>query len=97
MHESILWVVMSEEIRFYKGKHKVKVVTKSAGYWIVETVEAFEDVIEGKKVAVKVGERRIVPSNTLRKHKTLLPPVKEHAYELKMERKLKRLVAKREP
>ena len=88
---------MSEEIRFYKGKHKVKVVTKSAGYWIVEAVEAFEDMIKSKKVAVKVGERRIVPSNTLRKHKSLPPPVKEHAYELRMERKLKRLVAEKKP
>ncbi|HEX9861763.1 MAG TPA: hypothetical protein VGB11_00595 [Candidatus Bathyarchaeia archaeon] len=87
---------MSEEIRYYKGKHKVKVVTKSAGYWIVEAVEAFEDVIEGKKVAVKVGERRIVPPNTARKRKSLPPPVKEHAYELKMEQKLKRLVAEKE-
>jgi hypothetical protein len=87
---------MSEEIGYYKGKHKVKVVTKSAGYWIVEAVKAFEDVIEGKKVAVKVGERRIVPSNTVRKRKSLPPPVKEHAYELKMERKLKRLVAEKE-
>jgi hypothetical protein len=88
---------MSEEICFYKGKHKVKVATKSAGYWIVEAVEAFEDVIEGKKVAVKVGERRIVPSNTLRKDKSLQPPVKEHSYELKMERKLKRIIAEKEP
>ena len=88
---------MTEEIRYYKGKHKVKVVTKSAGYWIIEAVEAFEAVVEGKKVAVKVGERRIVPSNIVHKRKSLPPPVKEHAYELKTERKLKRLVAKKEP
>jgi hypothetical protein len=66
-------IAMSEDIRFYKGKHKVKVVTKSAGFWIVEALEAFEDVVEGGKVAVKVGERRIVPSNILRKHKKSAP------------------------
>jgi hypothetical protein len=93
----MLWVAMSEEVRYYKGKHKVKVVTKSAGYWIVETLEEFDDVVEGEKVTVKVGERRIVPSNTVRKRKSLPPPVKEHAYELKMEKKLKRLVAEEKP
>ena len=87
---------MKEETRYYKGKHKVKVVTKSAGYWIVEALEEFEDTVEGEKLTVKVGERRIVPSNTVRKRKSLPPPVKEHAYELKMERKLKRLVAEEE-
>jgi len=88
---------MSEEIRFYKGKHKVKVVTKSAGFWIVEALETFEDVVDGWKVAVEVGERRIVPSNILRKRKSLPPPIKEHAYELKMERRLKRIIAEKEP
>ncbi len=52
---------MSEEVRYYKGKHKVKVVTESAGYWMVEALEEFEDVVDGEKVTVKVGERRIVP------------------------------------
>ncbi|HLE74828.1 MAG TPA: hypothetical protein VI864_02125 [Candidatus Bathyarchaeia archaeon] len=87
---------MSEEVRYYKGKHEVKVVTKSAGYWIVEALEEFDDVVDGEKVTVKVGERRIVPSNTVRKRKSLPPPIKEHAYELKMEKKLKRLVAEEE-
>jgi hypothetical protein len=87
---------MSEEIRYFKGKHKVKVVTKSAGYWIVEALEEFGDVVDGEKVTVKVGERRIVPSNIVRKHRSLPPPVKEHSYELKMEKKLKRLVAEEE-
>jgi hypothetical protein len=88
---------MSEEVRYYKGKHKVKIVTKSAGYWIVEALEEFDDVVDGEKVTVKVGEGRIVPSNTVRKRKNLPPPIKEHAYELKMEKKLKRLVAEKEP
>jgi hypothetical protein len=87
---------MSEETRYYKGKHKVKVVTKSAGYWIVEALEEFEDVFEGEKVTVKVGERRIVPSNIVRKRKRLPPPVKEHEYELKMEKKLKQLIDEQE-
>jgi len=87
---------MSETVRYYKGKHKVKVVTESAGYWMVEALEEFEDVVDGEKVAVKVGERRIVPFNTLHKHEDLPPPIKEHVYELKMEKKLKRLVAEEE-
>jgi mannose-6-phosphate isomerase-like protein (cupin superfamily) len=87
---------MSEEIRYYKGKHKVKVVTESAGYWIVEALEEFDDVVDGEKFTVKAGERRIVPSNTLHKQKSVPPPIKEHAYELKMEKKLKRLVAEEE-
>ena len=84
------------EVRYYKGKHKVKVVTESAGYWMVEALEEFEDVVDGEKVVVKVGERRIVPFNTLHKHEDLPPPIKEHVYELKMEKKLKRLVAEEE-
>jgi Leu/Phe-tRNA-protein transferase len=87
---------MSNEIRYYKGKHEVRVVTKSVGYWIVEAMEEFEDEVEGEKVMVGVGERRIVPSNTVRKRKSMPPLIKEHAYELKMEKKLKRLVAKEE-
>ena len=84
------------EIGYYKGVHKVKVLTKSEGYWIVEALEAFEDEEDGEKVTVKIGERRIVPSNTVHKQKYLPPPVKEHAYELHMEKKLKRLVAEEE-
>jgi len=84
------------EIWYYKGLHKVKVVTESAGYWIVEALEEFEDVVDGEKVKVKVGEQRIVPANTVHKRKYLPPPIKEHVYELKMEKKLKRLVAKEE-
>ena len=84
------------EVWYYKGVHKVKVLTESEGYWIVEALEAFEDEEDGEKVTVKIGERRIVPSNTVHKQKYLLPPVKEHAYELHMEKKLKRLVAEEE-
>jgi Leu/Phe-tRNA-protein transferase len=84
------------EIRYYRGKHKVKVVTESAGYWIVEAQEDFKDVVDGEKVVVKAGERRIVPVSTVHKRKSLPPMVKEHAYELEMEKKLKRLVAEDE-
>ncbi|MCW4046626.1 MAG: hypothetical protein NWE99_03565 [Candidatus Bathyarchaeota archaeon] len=84
------------EIRYYKGVHKVKVVTESEGYWIVEALEEFEDDVDGEKVTVKVGERRIVPSEMVHKRKYLPPPVKEHVYELKMEKKLKRLVDEEE-
>jgi len=87
---------MRDEVRYYKGKHEVKVVTKSVGYLIVEAMEEFEDEVEGEKVTVRVGERRIVPPNTVHKRKSLPPPVKEHTYELKMEKKLKRLVAEEE-
>ena len=84
------------EVWFYKGVHKVRVVTESEGYWIVEALEEFEDDVNGKKVSVKVGEQRIVPTDKVHKRKYLLPPVKEHAYELKMEKKLKRLIAEKE-
>jgi hypothetical protein len=84
------------EAWYYKGVHKVKVVTESEGYWIVEALEEFEDDVDGEKVKVKVGEQRIVPSDTVHKRKYLPTPIKEHAYELKMEKKLKRLVAEEE-
>jgi len=84
------------EVWYYKGVHKVKVVTESEGYWIVEALEEFEDDDDGEKVTVKIGEKRIVPSNTVHRQKYLPPPIKEHAYELQMEKKLKRLVAEEE-
>lgn len=83
---------MAKEIRFYKGKHEVRVMTRSRGNWIVETLEAFEDIVNGERSKVKKGERRIVPPNQLHKRKTLPPQIKEHTYELNMEKRLKRLV-----
>jgi hypothetical protein len=88
--------ILSGEIRYYKGKHKVKVQTKSRGNWIVEALEAFEDVVDGQKIKVRRGERRIVAPNLLFEREELPPPVKEHVYELQMERKLKRLVQEKE-
>ena len=84
------------EIWFYKGVHKVKVVTESEGYWIVEALEDFEDDVNGEKITVRIGEQRIVSSDTVHKRKYFAPPIKEHSYELKMEKKLKRLVARKE-
>jgi hypothetical protein len=87
---------MSEEIRFYKGKHKVKILTKSRGNWIIETLEPFEDIVNGERVKVKEKERRIVAPNLLFRKQGLPPPFKEHAYELKMEKKLKHLIEEKE-
>jgi len=84
------------EVWYYKGVHRVKVLTESEGYWIVEALEEFEDDVDGEKATVKVGEQRIVPSESVHRRKFLAAPMKEHAYELKMEKKLKRLVADEE-
>jgi hypothetical protein len=89
-------IVMTDEIRYYKGRHKVRVLTESRGNWIVEALEAFEDTVEGEKVKVKRGERRIVAPNLLLLKEALAPPVKEHEYELKMEKKVKRLIDEEE-
>jgi hypothetical protein len=87
---------LSEEIRYYKGLHKVKIMTKSEGYWIIEALEEFEDTFDGEQVTVKIGEQRIVPPRAVHKNKILPPTIKEHEYELKMERKVKQIVAKEE-
>jgi hypothetical protein len=89
-------VSQMSEVWYYKGVHKVKVVTESEGYWIVEALEEFDDDVIGEKVTVKVGEQRIVPSDAVHKRKYLPPPVKEHIYELKIEKKLKQLIAEEE-
>ncbi|MDH7563832.1 MAG: hypothetical protein QHH24_02975 [Candidatus Bathyarchaeota archaeon] len=85
-----------KEVRYYKGKHRVKILTRSKGNWIVEALEPFEDKVYDKKVKVKRGERRIIAPNLLFKRKGLPPMVKEHVYELKMEKKLKRLIEQKE-
>lgn len=96
MIDDLRIIVMVDDIRFYKGKHKVKVMTESKGNWIVEALEPFEDVVNGENVQVKLGERRIVSPNLLFKRKDLSPPVKEHTYELNMEKKLKHLIEDKE-
>ena len=77
---------------YYKGLHKVKVVTESAGYWIVEAQEDFEDTADGEKIAVRKGERRIVMPCELGKKKVLPPLIPEHVYERKLEKKVKQMV-----
>jgi hypothetical protein len=83
---------LNEEIRYYKGKYKVIVLSESRGHWVVKALEPFEDEVYGKGVKVKAGEERIVPPSELFKMKGTYPSVKEHVYELKMEKKLKNLV-----
>lgn len=83
---------MNRGVFFYKGLHKVKVVTESEGYWIVEAQEDFEDQLDGARVTVKAGERRIVQPSELHKKKVLAPPVAEHVYERQLERRVKRMV-----
>ncbi len=87
---------MDDDVRFYKGKHKVRILTKSKGNWIVEALKPFEDIVNNARVRVKTGERRIVSPNLLFKRKGLPPPVKEHTYELKMEKRLKRFIKEQE-
>jgi len=81
-----------DPLYYYKRKYKVKVVTESDGYWIVEALEDFKDCLEGEKVPVKAGERRIVQPNELVKEEALPPMVPEHEYELELEKKVKRMV-----
>jgi hypothetical protein len=93
---SLLDILFSDffmnDLFYYKGLYKVKVVTKSEGYFIVEALEDFDDTVDSEKVKVKVGERRIVLPEELHKKKALAPPIPEHVYERKLEKKVKRMV-----
>ena len=71
-------------------------MTESEGYWIVEALEEFRDMVDGEIVSVRPGEQRIVSPDLVFKEKTLPPMIKEHTYELQMERKLKGIVEKEE-
>jgi hypothetical protein len=77
---------------YYKGLYKVKAVTQSEGYWIIEALEDFEDNVDGERVTVKAGETRIVKPTELHKKKNLAPPIPEHVYERQLEKKVKRMV-----
>jgi hypothetical protein len=77
---------------YYRGLYRVKVVTESEGYWIVEALEDFEDTVDGEKATVKVGEQRIVAPSELHRKKVLPPPIPEHVYERQLEKKVKRMV-----
>jgi len=85
-----------DKIRYYKGLHKVKVVMESVGYYTIEALEVFEDISDGKRITIKKGDQKIVTPDTLYLEKTYRPPIQEHAYELKMEKKIKQLVADEE-
>ncbi len=87
---------MAGKVYFYKGVNKVKVVTESEGYWIVEALEDFVDFVDDQQITVKAGERRMVPLESLTTEMVLLPPIKEHVYERKMEKKLQEMVAEEE-
>ncbi len=80
------------ECYYYKGLYRVKRLTESEGYWIVEALEDFDDYLDDQKVPVKVGEQRIVQPSELHKKKVLSPPVPEHVYERQLEKKVKRIV-----
>ena len=80
------------DLMFYKGLYKVKVITQSEGYWIVEALEDFEDTVDGEKAKVKVGERRIIAPSELHSKKTLPPTIPEHLYERRLEQKVKQIV-----
>ncbi len=82
--------------QYYKGKYKIKVVTESVGYVTVEAMEDFEDIVDGEKVIVRKGETRVVPNVEVCRQKGLAPMVTEHAYELRMEKKLKKIVSEEE-
>ena len=85
-------MIFMSDLLYYRGLFEVKVVTKSEGYWIVEALEDFDDFVDGQRVQVKVGERRIVTPDELHGKKSLPPPIPEHVYELRLEKKVKRMV-----
>jgi hypothetical protein len=75
---------LSGKIYFYKGAYKVKVVTESEGYWIVEALEDFVDYVDGERVSINVGERRLVPPDILNSEMaSVKTPVFEHKEEKK--------------
>ena len=85
-------MVFMSDFLYYKGLYRVKAITKSEGYWIVEALEDFDDFVDGGRVTVKVGERRIVTPTELHDKKVLAPPIPEHVYERRLEKKVKRMV-----
>lgn len=87
---------MNEDIRFFKGRFRVKVTNQTKGYWTIEALEDFEDTEGTSTIEVKKGESKIVPSNTLFKAQKIPAPIKEHSYELRMEKKVKQMVSEEE-
>lgn len=85
-------MIVLTDFMYYKGLFRVKVVTESEGYWIVEAQEDFDDTANGEKITVRAGERRIVMPSELHKKKVLPPPIPEHVYERRLEKKVKHMV-----
>ncbi len=54
------------------------------------------DSVGDQKTFVKAGERKILVPSLVFKRRRLPPMVKEHTYELKMEKKLTRMLEKEE-
>ena len=86
---------MSEEFLYYKGKHKVKVVTQAEGYWIIEAMEQFKDTLNGEEVIVQIGEKRIVPPNAVYKNKSLNLTDQKNTCKNKLEIKSRRKVRRK--
>jgi hypothetical protein len=59
-------------------------------------LEDFVDSVGDQKTFVKAGERKILVPSLVFKRRRLPPMVKEHTYELKMEKKLTRMLEKEE-
>lgn len=51
---------MSRDVRYYKGKYRVAVLSESPDNWVVEALEPFEDEVYGKKVKVNTGEKELL-------------------------------------
>ncbi|MGD6935107.1 MAG: hypothetical protein ACQCN5_12965 [Candidatus Bathyarchaeia archaeon] len=77
---------MSGKIYFYKGASRVKVVTESEGYWLIEALEDFVDYVDGERVSINVGERRLVPPDALNSE-MVSSKVKTPVFEQQMEKK----------
>jgi len=56
---------LSGKVYFYKGNYKVKVVTESEGYWLVEALEDFVDYVDDERIIINAGQRRLVPPDIL--------------------------------
>jgi len=89
---ALVYMVLMNDFLYYKGLYRVKAVTQSEVYWIVEALEDFDDFVDGARVPVKAGERRIVMPSELHNKKILPPPIPEHVYERRLEKKVKRMV-----
>ncbi len=77
-------IVLSGKVYFYKGAYKVKVVTESEGYWLVEALEDFVDYVDDERIMINAGQRRLVPPDVLNSQ-LVEPSMTESAVEHKKE------------